>query len=149
MLPARTAWLYGQPGRDFPWKILDAARTAVADGAPLRAVADEWGTPTYAADVADALVELLAEDAHRGTHHLVNGGVATRADWARDVVGRVGRPVAIEEVPASTWPRASHPPRWGVLEPTPMPSGVPMRPWTEAMAEYAPILDRRWREASR
>ena len=141
--------MYGPPGRDFPWKILEAARAAVTDGAPLRAVADEWGTPTYAADVADALIELLAEDAHRGTHHLVNGGVATRADWARDIVRRVGPPVVIEEVPAATWPRASHPPRWGVLEPTPMPSGLPMRPWVEAMADYAPILERRWREASR
>ena len=60
---ARTAWLFGAPGRDFPSRILDAAERARAAGEPLRAVGDEWGTPTYTADVADAIVELLAEDA--------------------------------------------------------------------------------------
>jgi dTDP-4-dehydrorhamnose reductase len=139
---ARTAWLYGPPGPDFPRKIAAAAERAVAAGEPLRAVADEWGQPTYAADVADAIVELLAEDAIGGTHHLVNGGTASRADWARDVVARLGIAVDIEEVPASTWQRASTPPRWGVLAPTPLPSGEPMRPWPRAMADYAPILRR-------
>jgi dTDP-4-dehydrorhamnose reductase len=144
---ARTAWLYGPPGRDFPWKILEAARAAEAARTTLRAVADEWGSPTYAADVADAIVELLAEDAHRGTHHLVNAGTATRADWARDVVTRFGIPVTVEEVPGTTWERASTPPRWGVLAPTPLPSDEPLRPWPQAMADYAPSLERRWRAA--
>lgn len=139
---ARTAWLYGPPGRDFPRKILEAADRAQAAGEPLRAVADEWGTPTYAADVADAIVELLAADAHRGIHHLVGGGVASRADWARDIVARFRLTVRVEDVPATTWARASVPPRWGVLAPTPLPSGEPIRPWTQAMADYAPTLER-------
>jgi len=33
------------------------------------------------------------------------------------------------------FPRPSRPPRWGVLAPTPLPSGNPLRPWPEAMAE--------------
>ena len=139
---ARTAWLYGPPGRDFPRKILEAADRAQASGDPLRAVADEWGTPTYAADVADAIVELLAADAHGGIHHLVGGGVANRADWARDIVARFRLSVPVEDVPATTWTRASTPPPWGVLAPTPLPSGEPIRPWQEAMADYAPHLRR-------
>ncbi len=142
---ARTAWLFGAPGRDFPSRILDAAERARATGQPLRAVADEWGTPTYAADVADAIVELLADDAIGGIHHLVNGLFATRADWARYVVGRAGLDVEVEDVPMSTWERPSTPPRWGVLAPTPLPSGEPMRPWPDAMADYAPALLRAWR----
>lgn len=142
---ARTAWLFGPPGRDFPRKILEAAQRAAAAGEPIRAVSDEWGTPTYAADVADAIVELLADDAHGGIHHLVSTGVATRADWARDVLARMRLAVVVQDVPATTWPRPSVAPRWGVLAPTPLPSGEPMRPWTQAMADYAPILDRAWR----
>jgi dTDP-4-dehydrorhamnose reductase len=137
---ARTAWLFGTPGRDFPSRILDAAERAVAAGEPLRAVADEWGTPTYTVDVADAIVELLADDAVAGIHHLVNGLFATRADWASYVVGRAGIDVEVVPVPASTWERPSHPPRWGVLEPTPLPSGEPLRIWPDAMADYAPRL---------
>ena len=139
---ARTAWLFGPPGRDFPHKILDAATKALADDQPLRVVGDEWGTPTYAADVADAIVELLAEDAIAGIHHLVNGETATRATWAEDVLQRLGVGAAVEHVPATTWARASVPPRWGVLAPTPLPGGEPIRSWRAAMADYAPILGR-------
>jgi dTDP-4-dehydrorhamnose reductase len=139
---ARTAWLFGPPGRDFPHKILDAAAKALTDDQPLRVVGDEWGTPTYAADVADAIVELLAADALPGIHHLVNGGIATRAAWAEDVLARSGVRTPVESVPGTTWVRASVPPRWGVLAPTPLPGGEPMRPWQAAMADYAPILAR-------
>lgn len=138
----RTAWLFGPPGRDFPRKILDAADRAVATGEPLRVVDDEWGTPTYAADVAEAICELLADDRLSGIHHLVNGGIASRADWARDILARLGVVVAVDDVPAATWARPSVAPRWGVLAPTPLPSGEPMRTWQQAMADYAPALRR-------
>lgn len=137
---ARTAWLFGTPGRDYPSRILDAAEKARETGEPLRVVDDEWGTPTYTADVADAIVDLLAEDAIAGTHHLVNGGVGTRADWARDVVGRAGLDITILDVPSATWTRPSRPPRWGVLAATPLPAGERLRPWPDAMADYAPTL---------
>jgi len=137
---ARTAWLFGAPGRDFPSRILDAAERARAAGDPLRAVGDEWGTPTYAADAAEAIVELLAADAIAGIHHVVNGLFATRADWARDVVTRAGLEVEVVDVPSSTWQRPSNPPRWGVLAQTPLPSGEPLRGWPDAMADYAPRL---------
>jgi len=136
----RTAWLFGSPGRDFPSRILDAAERSTAADEPLRAVSDEWGTPTYVHDLAEAIVELLAADAIAGTHHLVNGGIASRADWARDVVARAGLAAEIFDVPSTTWQRPSRPPRWGVLAPTALPSGEPMRPWRDAMADYAPAL---------
>ena len=139
---ARTAWLFGPPGRDFPRKILEAAERAAAAGDPLPVVDDEWGTPTYAHDVADAIVELLADDAHGGIHHLVSGPPATRADWAIDIIDRFRLGATIQRVPAAMWERASSPPPWGVLAPTPLPSGEPIRPWPPAMADYAPLLRR-------
>ena len=139
---ARTAWLFGPPGRDFPHKILDAAAKALADGQPLRVVDDEWGTPTYAADAAEAIVELLAADALPGIHHLVNAEIATRATWAEDVLAWLGVRAPVEKVLGTTWARASVPPRWGVLAATPLPGGEPMRSWRAAMADYAPVLRR-------
>jgi dTDP-4-dehydrorhamnose reductase len=136
----RTAWLFGPGKPDFPGKILAAAREAARNGEPLRVVGDEWGCPTYTADLADAVVELLAEPAFSGIHHVVNGLFATRADWARYVVGRAMLEVEFVDVPMSSWQRDSTPPRWGVLEPTALPSGEPLRLWPDAMADYAPIL---------
>ena len=136
---ARTAWLFGAPGRDYPSRILEAAERARAAGEPLKLVNDEWGTPTYTADVAEAIVGLLAEDATVGIHHLVNGLFASRGDWARYVLGRAGIELELVDVPSSTWQRPSHPPRWGVLAQTPLP-GEPMRSWPDAMADYVPAL---------
>ena len=136
----RTAWLFGPGKPDFPTKILSAAREAARSGEPLRVTGDEWGSPTYSADLAEAIVELLAEETYDGIHHVVNGLFATRADWARYVVGRALLEVEVVNVPMSTWRRDSTPPRWGVLEPTPLPSGEPLRLWPDAMADYAPQL---------
>jgi dTDP-4-dehydrorhamnose reductase len=145
----RTAWLYGPPGNDFPSKILAAADRARSAGEALKVVGDESGSPTYAHDVAEAIVDLIGSGDVRGIHHVVNAGVASRAGWARELFRQAGVAVAIEEVPASTWPRASTPPAWAVLEPTPLPSGEPLRPWPEALADYLPLLLRQRTAAAR
>ena len=110
---------------------------------------DEIGTPTWTPDLADAIVELIAEDAliagtdgKAAIHHLVNGGLASRADWAREVLRATAIEVRVEDVPASTWQRASRPPLWAVLAPTSMPTGEPMRDWRIAFAHAAPALVR-------
>ncbi len=144
----RTAWLYGPPGNDFPAKIAAAALRAKAAGQPLRVVGDEIGCPTYTPDLAEAIVDLIADGSPVegpadpvAIHHLVNTGRASRADWAREVLRATDIDVGVEEVPASTWRRASTPPLWAVLAPTPLPSR-PMRPWTEAFADAVPALVR-------
>lgn len=142
----RTAWLHGPPGNDFPEKIARAAVRAKTAREPLRVVGDEVGTPTWTPDLAEAIVELIAEDAlcprmdGPAVHHLVNAGRASRAEWAREVLRAVRIEVPIEEVPLAAWPRASTPPGWAVLEATPLPSGEPMRDWREAFAHAVPAL---------
>ncbi len=136
----RTAWLFGPPGNDFPARILAAADRALAAGEPLRVVGDEVGSPTFAADLADAIVELLGAGAWAGVHHVVNAGAVSRADWARVALAAAGVQVDVEDVPLSTWPRPSAVPSWAVLAPTALPSGEPLRPWGAAFAEYVPQL---------
>jgi dTDP-4-dehydrorhamnose reductase len=136
----RTAWLFGAPGLDFPRKILAAARRAQAERTELLLVADEYGSPTYAPDLAAAIVALIEEGARpagrtfRGIHHVVNAGAASRAAWARAVLHFAGIDVPTRDVPLSTWPRPSAPPLWGVLETTPLPT--PLRSWGIALEDY-------------
>lgn len=136
----RTAWLFGPGKPDFPTKILAAAARAAASGEPLRVVGDEIGTPSYALDVAEGIVELIQDGAVTGICHLVNAGTVSRAGWARDVLDRLGPRVEVVEVPLSEFPRPSRPPRWGVLSATPLPDGRLLRSWQEAMSDYAPTL---------
>ncbi len=113
---------------------------AAAAGERLRIVSDEVGTPTYAGDVATAIVAMLDAGAFEGIHHLVNAGTASRAEWGRDVLRRLAIGVEVEEVPLGTFPRPSRPPLWGVMAPTPLPGGATMRDWHEAMDAYEPAL---------
>jgi len=136
----RTAWLFGPPGNDFPAKILAAADRARVSGEPLRLVADETGSPTFSHDLAEGIVDLIGAATIAGTHHIVNAGRASRAEWARELLRQASLDVAMEDVPASTWPRASTPPPWGVLEPTPLPGGEPLRDWRAALADDLPAL---------
>ena len=131
----RTAWLFGAPGRDFPVKIVEAAQRAEAAGEALRLVADEIGTPTLARDLASGILDLIGVPASAGVHHVVNGGQASRAEWARRVLAEAGISVATEDVPMRTWQRASEPPPWGVLAPTPLPTIGALRAWEVALAD--------------
>ncbi len=144
----RTAWLCGLPGLDFPQKIVAAAEKARGAGQTLSLVSDEVGCPTYAPDLAGAIVALIVEWSRPGgrnlggIHHIVNTGRASRAEWAREVLRLVGIYVTTEDVPLSSWPRPSNPPPWGVLEPTPLPGGL-LRSWQDAAAEYMKLITRR------
>ncbi len=130
VLVVRTAWLFGPPGRDFPTKIIAAARDAVAKGEPLRLVRDEIGSPSLAADVAQGIRALVADHVS-GVRHVVNSGRATRAEWAQLVLDIAGIDVATELVPASTWRRDSTPPSFCVLA-----SDIALRSWEDATREY-------------
>ncbi|HXX60618.1 MAG TPA: NAD(P)-dependent oxidoreductase [Candidatus Sulfotelmatobacter sp.] len=129
----RTAWLFGPGAPDFPVKIL-AAADRLPPGDPLPVVADEVGSPTYAADLAAALLDLI-ERAPGGLYHLVNGGQASRAAWAEAVLRLVGRPTAVRPIPQAAYPRPSTPPRWAVLDAGRAATlGVVLRPWPDALA---------------
>ena len=131
----RTAWLYGPPGNDFPARILAAADRLPA-GEPLRVVTDEVGSPTYAPDLAAAIV-LLVAGAAPGAYHLANGGRASRADWARAVLAGCGRDREIDPIRQSDYVRPSRAPAWAVLDTgTAARAGVSLRDWQEALADY-------------
>ena len=132
---ARTAWLYGPPGNDFPDKIT-AAADRLPEGEPLPVVADEFGPPTYTLDLARAILELVSLT-DGGLFHLVNTGAASRRDWAERVlaVRRPGR--ATTPISASDFARASDPPPWGVLDTSrARAAGVRLRPWETALEDY-------------
>ena len=132
---ARTAWLYGPPGNDFPDKIVAAADRLAADEA-LPVVADEFGSPTSTADLAAAILALVG-NTRGGIYHLVNGGTATRMEWAERILSirQPGRPV--RPISRMEFQRPSDPPPWGVLDTSRAAAeGVQLRAWQDALDAY-------------
>ena len=77
----RTAWVFGRRGRSFVDAILTRARV----GEPLRVVDDQRGSPTYAPDLAEALVR-LAVGRFQGVFHVTNQGTCTWHRFAEEIV---------------------------------------------------------------
>lgn len=138
---ARTAWLYGGPGKHFPRTVLNVLRTR----GTMEVVADEAGSPTFAGDLAEALVALAATGAG-GIFHLVNEGRATRYELAREVAALAGldpdavRPTTTAEFLAKYPLPAKRPAESELRNLRAAALGVRMRPWRAALGDYVPRL---------
>ena len=131
----RTVWLYGPPGGDFPDKIT-AAADRLPPGEPLPVVADEWGSPTAASDLAAAILALV-ERTRGGLFHLADSGVASRYEWASAVLAARRPERALLPISRQEFERASDPPPWGVLDcGRAAELGVTLRPWRAALEAY-------------
>lgn len=134
---ARIAWLFGPGGNNFVTKILAGA----AKHGALNVASDEFGNPTYAPDLAAAIVKLAASGRF-GIYHLTNSGFCSRYDFARAIMKLAGKPeVPVTPILSAQWPRPSRPPLHALLANTNAAAlGLVLRPWEAALAECLPLL---------
>ncbi|TPN83172.1 dTDP-4-dehydrorhamnose reductase [Mesorhizobium sp. CU2] len=81
----RTAWVYSPFGKNFVKTILRLA----ADRDELSVVADQWGNPTSALDIADAVLHAAARLGHGapfGVYHLAGTGETNWSGFARHIL---------------------------------------------------------------
>jgi len=138
----RTSWVYSPFGRNFVKAILRAA----AEREALEVVADQWGRPTAAADLAEAALALArrhleGEALPWGTYHLAGEGVTTWHGLAEAVVEaaapRLGRRVPVRPIATADYPTAARRPLRAVLDCrlARQRLGLAARPWREALGE--------------
>jgi dTDP-4-dehydrorhamnose reductase len=117
----RTAWVYASHGRNF---LLTMLRLA-AERDELRVVADQVGTPTSAAWIADATSELIQHGAtDPGTWHLVASGQTTWHGFASAIMedaralGVLARAPTVLPIATSEFPTPARRPAYSVLDTT-------------------------------
>jgi dTDP-4-dehydrorhamnose reductase len=146
-LIVRTSWLFGR-GRNFIAAILAQAREQRAGNAsgPLRVVDDQYGRPTYAHDLAEAIVYLVERGA-RGLYHVANHGVASWWELARASLDAAGySDLSIERIRTDELRLEAPRPMRSVLDCSKAEAlGVRMRNWRDAVSAYlasedSPIL---------
>lgn len=121
-LVLRIAWVYAAHGRNF-------LRTMLCLGAErdeLTVVADQVGTPTPAALVADIsarmLGQALADPSVRGTWHVVAGGQTSWHGFAEAIfaeavsAGLLPRAPRVRPIAAADYPALARRPAWSCLE---------------------------------
>ena len=126
----RTAMLYALEGRNF----VNTMRRLMAERDRLSVVYDQFGNPTYAVDLAAAIIALV-ENAPPGVYHTVNSGRASWFDWAAEIKQITSANVELDPIPASAFPRDANPPRNGVLASLALPTyGIVLPDWRDALA---------------
>jgi dTDP-4-dehydrorhamnose reductase len=138
----RVSWLFGRYGNNFVKTILRLSREKEA----LHVVDDQIGSPTYAGDLAPALLQvserLAGKDVAWGTHHYCNLGALTWYAFARKIVNfaRTFEELAVREVnPILTvnYPTPAPRPHYTVLDCSSFDQafGIARRPWWEGLKE--------------
>lgn len=101
----RTAWLYSEFGKNFCKTMLNLTSSKPS----ISVVFDQVGTPTYAGDLAKAIVTIVEEEldkGHEGLYHYSNEGVCSWFDFAKTIAQKAGntacdvRPCHSDEFPS-------------------------------------------------
>lgn len=109
----RTGWLYSSYGRNFVKTILKMG----AEGKRLRVVADQTGTPTCAADLAQAIRSIiLAPEWIPGVYHYGGEGRTTWFGFARTILELAGITAEIEPCSTAGYGAAAERPAFSVLD---------------------------------
>ena len=135
----RTAWLYSAFGNNFVKTMLRLGRERASIGV----VADQIGSPTYAADLALAIADIIdavRQDAANftgGIFHFTNEGVCSWYDLAEAVMRTAGLPCAAAPIDTADYLTPARRPAYSVLHKGKIKQcyGIAIRHWQAALEE--------------
>lgn len=116
----RTAWLYSEFGKNFCKTMLNLTATKPQ----LKVVFDQCGTPTYALDLANAIITILdkvktvqSKDEYVGVYHFSNEGVCSWYDFTQMIAKIAGHTECdIQPCYSSEYPSPVTRPAYSVLD---------------------------------
>ena len=137
----RTAWVHSPWGANFVKTMLRLG----AERTDLNVVGDQTGTPTYAPDLADAILKIAGRlrdvntgDARWGTYHLTNSGQTTWFDLPVEIfaaASRAGHKTPnLTRIPTRDYPTPAKRPAYSVLDSSKLESAfeIRLRDWDDA-----------------
>lgn len=114
----RTAWLYSSFGNNFVKTILRNA----AEKESLKVVFDQTGTPTYAADLAEAIMNIVSGvirnqmAMNSGIYNYSNEGVCSWYDFASEIIKEAGLSCKVYPVLSEEFKQVAKRPSYSVLD---------------------------------
>lgn len=129
----RTAWLYSAYGNNF----VKTMRKLGEQKENLNVVFDQIGTPTYAGDLADAIVTILPQikDGQKDIYHFTDEGVCSWYDFATEIMEQSGLKCRVNPIPSSAYPTRAIRPFYSVLDKTKIKEtfGIKIPHWKESL----------------
>ncbi|MEW6360126.1 MAG: dTDP-4-dehydrorhamnose reductase [Planctomycetota bacterium] len=130
----RTAWLYGQHGKNF----VDTIARLGREKDELNVVTDEVGSPTWTRDLVEAIWAVAARTECKGIFHASGRGHCSRFEQAKRIVQLTGGKAAVKPTTAAEYGLPAPRPACVILDTSRLTrtTGCAMRPWEEALGEY-------------
>ena len=130
----RTAWLYSKWGNNFVKTMLRLAK----EKGELRVVSDQIGSPTYAGDLAKAIVAIVSDDnvmEKPGVYHYSNEGICSWYEFAREIMSAGGMECRVEPLTTEQYPTKAKRPAYSVLDKTKIKKSFSLEipEWQEAL----------------
>lgn len=109
----RTSWLYSVHGANFVKTMLKLSETKPE----LNIIADQIGSPTYARDLAGAILQIIhARSEAYGIYHYSNEGVASWYDFTKAIFEYKGITTKVNPIPTEKYPTPAKRPHYSVMD---------------------------------
>ncbi len=130
----RTAWLYSPYGNNF----MKTMRRLTSERERVTVVFDQVGTPTYAADLAHAIMKCINDGIESGVYHFSNEGVCSWYDFALEIASMSGN-AGCKVLPCHSdeFPSKVKRPNYSVLDKTKIKKhlNIEIPHWKESLAK--------------
>ncbi|MGL6008065.1 MAG: dTDP-4-dehydrorhamnose reductase [Culicoidibacterales bacterium] len=129
----RISWVFGENGNNFIKTMLRLG----AERSELNVIDDQIGSPTYTADVAKLVVEMMQTSKY-GTYHTSNEGFCSWAEFAKEIFAVAKLDVTVHPIPTEQYPtRAQRPKNSRISKQSLIDNGFALLPtWQEATKAY-------------
>ena len=144
----RTGWLYGVHGHNFVKTMLRLGR----EREKVQVVTDQYGCPTYAADLAETILRIAVQflqggQVHWGTYHYCGKGVTTWHGFAEEIFRLASEYASlkvkrVEPISTSQYPTPAKRPTSSILDCSVLEKtfNIHPQPWAESLAKMLEVL---------
>ena len=129
----RISWVFGINGSNFVKTMLKLSETRDT----LTVVCDQIGSPTYTADLAPLLCDMIASDKY-GIYHATNEGECSWADFSRAIFAAAGKTMTVKNVTTAEYgAKAARPANSRMSKDKLVEQGFSRLPtWQDALTRY-------------
>lgn len=135
----RTSWLYSTYGNNFVKTMLKLSQTRDS----LNIIADQIGTPTYARDLAAAIMYLVSSRSEAyGVYHYSNEGTASWYDFTKAIFEYTNTSTEVNPIPTEQYPTPAKRPHYSVMDKSKFKEtfGLKIPHWRESLKECLAAL---------
>lgn len=138
----RTSWVYSRFGNNF----VKTMMRLMGERPSLHVVGDQIGAPTYAADLAAAIMHMVAQkvagNKHSGIYHYSNSGIISWYDFAVAIAKLIHSNCAVTKIGSEAFPTPAKRPRYSLMDCSAIIQdfGVQQPAWEDSLKTCIPLI---------